>query len=131
MVGQVSCRVSGNIYELVQLREAGILLTLLRARGCCLILPHSKASSRSYSSSCPDCMKENGVLSFSVVPHPPCVCPLCYEASALGASFLPFLWEGESEVFTVLRGGLCSATSSCSEGSLYMATEGMRRTKTH
>lgn len=103
----------------------------LIARGCCLISPHSKASSRSYSSSCPYCMKENGVLSVTEVLHPPCVRPLCYEASALGASFLPFLWEGESEVFTVLRGGLCSATSSCSEGSLYMATEGTRRTKTH
>lgn len=69
-------------------------------------------------------MMGNGVLNVLVVPRPPCVWPPCYEASALGASFLPFWWEGESEVFTVLRGGLCSATSSCSEGSLYMATEG-------
>lgn len=72
----------------------------------------------------PHRMMGNGVLNVLVVPHPPCVWPPCYEASALGASFLPFWWEGESEVFTVLRGGLCSATSSCSEGSLYMATEG-------
>lgn len=79
----------------------------------CLILPRS---------SCPIAW---GEMEFSiVVPHPPCVWPPCYEASALGAPFLPFWWEGESEVFTVLRGGLCSATSACSEGSLYMATEG-------
>lgn len=47
----------------------------LIARGCCLISPHSKSSSRSYSSSCPYCMKENGVLSVTEVLHPPCVRP--------------------------------------------------------
>lgn len=57
-----------------------------------------------------------------------CPCPtlslLCYEASALGASFRPFLRDGESEVLTVFRGGLTgSLASSCSDGSLYMATK--------
>lgn len=75
-----------------------------------------------HSFSHPQCITGDGVPRVTAA-----LCPtlslLCYEASALGPSFCPFFRDGESDVFTVFRGGLTgSLASSCNDGSLYIAT---------
>lgn len=84
-------------------------------------------ASEGRSLSHPQCITGDCVPSVTLA-----LCPtlslLCYEASALGASFCPFFREGKSDVFTVFRGGLTgSLASSCSDGSLYIATVRQRK----
>ncbi|TNN86728.1 hypothetical protein EYF80_002911 [Liparis tanakae] len=74
----------------------------------------------------PQCIMGNCIPSVTAALRPT-LSLLCYDASALGASFRPFFTDGESDVFTVFRGGLTgSAASTCSDGSLYIATVGQR-----
>lgn len=70
------------------------------------------------------CLSLSGCLQASPLSLVPLTLSLrCYNASALGASFLPFFRDGESDVFAVLQGGLTgSLGSSWSDGSLYIAT---------
>lgn len=79
-------------------------------------------ASEGHSLSHPQCIMDGCVPSVTAAPCPT-LSLLCYEASALGASFRPFFRDGESDVFTVFRGGLTgSLASSCNDGSLYIAT---------
>lgn len=71
----------------------------------------------------PQCIVGGCVPSVTAALFCPTLSLLCYDASALGVSFRPFFRDGESDVFTVFRGGLTgSLASSCSDGSLYIAT---------
>lgn len=80
------------------------------------------AASEGHSLSHTQCIMSDHVPSVTAAPCPT-LSLLCYEASALGASFCPFFRDGESDVFTVFRGGLTgSLVSSCNDGSLYIAT---------
>lgn len=136
---RVGIRESGQVEVVVVLAQALGFLSVVTGEGgdsslrlswllmdCRPFCPSASCSAllecEGHSLSHPQCIMGGCVPSVTAAPCPT-LSLLCYEASALGASFRPFFRDGESDVFTVFRGGLTgSLASSCNDGSLYIAT---------